>query len=154
MARELDDRVTAILARVRIFGQLNRVDLTERLEKLADILLSQGGQGPNKPANVDPIILLSLGVLIARRQRVSQRRNVILVRPTDDQRLVRLSEKLLSTFLLFVLVCSCSTVFFSLRSVDHDSLPADLLVAHSEGHEHGLRGIKLHIRNSNTTKRG
>ena len=81
MARELDDRVTAILARVRIFGQLNRVDLTERLEKLADILLSQSGQGPNKPTNVDPIILLSLGVLVARRQRVSQRRNVILVRP-------------------------------------------------------------------------
>ena len=83
MARELDDRVTAILARVRIFGQLNRVDLTERLEKLADILLSQSGQGPNKSANVDPIILLSLGVLVARRQRVSQRRNVILVRPTE-----------------------------------------------------------------------
>ena len=83
VARELDDRVTAILARVRIFGQLNRVDLTERLEKLADILLSQGGQGPNKPTNVDPIILLSLCVLVARRQRVSQRRNVILVRPTE-----------------------------------------------------------------------
>ena len=75
--------MTAILARVRIFGQLNRVDLTERLEKLADILLGQGGQRPNKPANVDPIILLSLGVLVARRQRVSQRRNIILVRPTE-----------------------------------------------------------------------
>ena len=82
MARELDDRVTAILARVRIFGQLNRVDLTERLEKLADILLSQSGQGPNKSTNVDPIILLSLGVLVARCQRISKRRNVILVRST------------------------------------------------------------------------
>ena len=93
MARELDDRVTTILARVRIFRQLNRVDLTERLEKLADILLSQSGQGPNQPANVDPVILLSLSVLVARCQRITQRRNVILVRPTKDQRLVRFLEK-------------------------------------------------------------
>ena len=93
MAREFDDRVTAILACVRIFGQLNRVNLTERFKKLADILLGQRSQMPDKPANVYPIILLSLSVLVARCQRITKRRNIILVRPKpQDQRLVRLSE--------------------------------------------------------------
>ena len=84
----------------------------------------------NKAADVDPIVLFSLLVLVSWRQSVSESRNLSLIA------------------LLVLVRCSC-TVFLSLRCIDHNSLPSDLLVAHRESHQHGLRRVKLDVGNSN-----
>ena len=88
----------------------------------------------NKAANVDPIVLLALLVLISRRQSVSKSGNLTLVT-------------------LLVLVCCCSTILLSLRCIDHDSLSSDLLVAHRESHQDGLWRVKLDVGNSNNKNR-
>ena len=41
MALKFNDGVTMVLTRVRVLGQLNSINLTERLKKLADVLLRQ-----------------------------------------------------------------------------------------------------------------
>ena len=88
----------------------------------------------DKPTNVDPIVLLALLVLISGRQSVSECRNLTLIA-------------------LLVLVRCSSTILLSLRCIDHDSLSSDLLVAHRESHQDGLRRVKLDVGNSNNKNR-
>ena len=88
----------------------------------------------NKAANVDPIVLLALLVLISGRQSVSKCGNLTLIA-------------------LLILVRCSSTVLLSLRCIDHNSLSSDLLVAHRKGHQDGLRRVKLDVGNSNNKNR-
>ena len=87
----------------------------------------------NKAANVDPIVLLALLVLISGRQGISKSGNLTLIA------------------LLVLVGCSC-TVFLSLRCIYHNSLSSDLLVAHCEGHQDGFGGVKLDVGDSNNKK--
>ena len=104
--------MTTILPRVRVLGQLNRIDLTERLEKFADVLLSQSSQWSYQPSDVNPIVLLSLSMLIARGQCISKRRNVILIRPTRlPTRVIRHEDEERISYFLYLFAAAAR--FFS-----------------------------------------
>ena len=63
---ELHDGVTTVFTGVRILGQLDCINSSKRTEKLTNVLLSQRSKLSNQSTDVDPVIRLTLLVLVAR----------------------------------------------------------------------------------------
>jgi len=87
----------------------------------------------NKSANIDPIVLLSLLVLIPWGQCIPKRWDLVLVAPKENMKMLSVTE-IVEKYSLFILVSGRSPVFLGLRCVYHDGLSSDLLVAHRESH--------------------
>jgi len=104
------------LTRVGVFRELNGVNAAKRTEPLSDVLLTQSAEIAGQPADIDSVVLLSLLVLVAGSEGVSDLGQVVLV-------------------LLLIFSSGSGAVLFRLRSLDHNSLSLELLVGHREGHE-------------------
>jgi hypothetical protein len=68
---ELHNRVSLILSRVWVLWELNCIDLAESGEPLANVLLGQLTKLANQTTHIDPIVELSLLVLVSGGQCIA-----------------------------------------------------------------------------------
>jgi len=80
--------MSTVLASVRVFGQLDGVDLSKGREELPNVLLAQGCQVADQTTDVDSVVLLTLLVLVPWGQRVAKRWDLRLFHSTRINRCI------------------------------------------------------------------
>jgi len=100
---ELDDGVTLVDLSNRVLWHFNRVNLSEWVEELADVVWGAHRERANQTSYVNPVVLLPSGMLMPWGQGVSDGREIVLL-------------------ILFVFVGSGSPVLLRLRSLNHEGL--------------------------------
>ena len=81
---EFNNRMALIFASVRIFWKLNCINTSEWAEPFSDVLLRQCCKLSCQSAHVNPIVLLSVLMLITRCQCVSNLGKFILIIPIQN----------------------------------------------------------------------